>query len=108
MAAQRDNVNQRNKMSMAEELLQIIQVNEYPAIIKGFASTDYLTKTELSSLKKMVSGKVWLDNRKFVSRQNSIVINGMYSMFGLILGKTAENIQAEACDYFLNPNNHGL
>ena len=93
---------------MAEELMEMIHDEEYPNVIQGFNGVDYLNKNELTSLKKMVSGKIWLDGRKFVSRQNCMVVNGMFNLFGITLGKSAEQVRAEACDHLLNPDNQEL
>ena len=75
--------------------------NWYPA----FPSTSYINKLELASLKKMIAGKLWVDSRKFVSRQNLVVINGLFTLFGATLGKSASEIRAETCDHLLDPDN---
>ena len=90
--------------SMVAELLSIIHVEEYVTDIACFPGIDYLNKLEMASIKKMVSGKLWLDTRKFVSRQNNIIVNGLYALFGMTLGKSATNIRAEACDFLLDAN----
>ena len=92
----------RDKTSMAVELLSIIKIEEYVTDIVRFPSTDYLNKLELSSVKKMVSGKLWLDSRKFVSRQNNVIVNGLFALFGMTLGKSASDVRAEACDFLLD------
>ena len=92
----------RGKTSMAAELLSIINVEEYVTDIEKFPSTNYLNKLEVASIKKMVSGKLWLDSWKFVSRQNNIIVNGLFALFGLTLGKSASTIRAEACDFLLD------
>ena len=94
-----------NKTSMAAELLSIISIEEYTTDITKFSSTNYLNKLELASIKKMVSGKLWLDSRRFVSRQNSAIVNGLFALFGFTLGKSAANIRAEACDFLLDADN---
>ena len=88
--------------------MSIISDEEYATDIPGFSSTDYMNKTEVSSMKKMISGKLWIDSRKFVSRQNSVIINGLFALFGMTLGKSASNLRAEACDFFLDPDNKDL
>ena len=102
MATMSGNSANREKTSMAAELMSIINIEEYVTDIEKFPSTDYLNKLELSSLKKMVSGKLWLDSRKFVSRQNNVIVNGLFALFGLTLGKSASDIRAEACDFLLD------
>ena len=77
---------------MAEELLNVISEEEYTTDVQGFSSTSYLNRTDVGSIKKMVSGKLWMDLCKFVSQQNVVVINGMFAMFGLKMGKTASDI----------------
>ena len=96
------NTVNRDKTSLAAKLLSIINIEEYVTEVAKFPSTAYLNKLELSSLKKMVSGKLWLDSRKFVSRQNHIIVNGLYALFGLKLGKSATTVHAEACDFLLD------
>ena len=106
MAAVSGNSVNCNKTSMAAELLSIINVEEYVTDVEKLPSMDYLNKLEVASIKKMVSGKLWLDSRKFVSRQNNIVVNGLFALFGLTLGKSASDIRAEACDFLLEAD-HG-
>ena len=108
MAAMSGNSKNREKTSMAAELLSIINIEEYVTDIEKFPSTDYLNKLELSSIRKMVSGKLWLDSRKFVSRQNNMIVNGLFALFGLTLGKSASNIRAEACDFLLDADHAEL
>ena len=108
MAAPSGNKQQRNKMSIAEELMVMIHDEEYPNVIQGFNGVEYLNKNELTSLRKMVSGKIWLDGRKFASRQNTTIVNGMFNLFGITLGKNVEQVRAEVCDYLLNPDNKDL
>ena len=108
MAAKSGNKSVPDKLSMAAELLNVIGEEEYVTDIPGFPSTGYLNKTDLSSIKKMVSGKLWLDSRKFISRQNTVIVNGMFALFGLKMGKTASDLHAEACDHFLDPENQSL
>ena len=105
MAAMSGNTANRDKTSMAAELLSIINIEEYITDIMKFSSTNYLNKIELASIKKMVSGKLWLDSRRFVSRQNNVIMNGLFALFGFTLGKSAANIRAEACDYLLDADN---
>ena len=108
MAAPSGNKQQRNKMSIAEELMVMIHDEEYPNVIQGFNGVEYLNKNELTSLRKMISGKIWLDGRKFASRQNTTVVNGMFNLFGITLGKSVEQVRAEVCDHLLNPDNKDL
>ena len=93
---------------MAAELFNLITDEEYTTDVQGFSGTGYLNKTDVGSIKKMVSGKLWIDSRKFVSRQNCVVINGMFAMFGLKMGKSASDICAEACEFILDPDSKTL
>ena len=108
MAAMSGNTVNRDKTSMAAELLSIISMEEYVTDIEKFSSTAYLNKLELSSIKKMVSGKLWLDSQKFVSRQNNIIVNGLFALFGSTLGKSASDVRAEACDFLLDADHSDL
>ena len=108
MAAVSGNYALNDKNSMASELLDMISVEEYISSIPAFPSTDYLNKNELGSLKKMISGKLWTDTRKFVSRQNAIVVNGLYALFGVTLGISAVNIRTDACDLLLDPDSKDI
>ena len=58
MAAVSGNSIVQNKTSMVAELLSIIHVEEYVTDIAHFPGIDYLNKLEVSSIKKMVSGKL--------------------------------------------------
>ena len=93
MAAISSNLQINDNLSMAAELLSVISEEEYTTEVQGFPSTGYLNKTDVGSIKKMVSGKLWIDSRKFVNQQNSVVINGMFAMFGLKMGKSASEIR---------------
>ena len=108
MAAISGNLQNSANLSLAEELLNFISEEEYTTDVQGFCGTGYLNKTDVGSIKKMVSGKLWMDSRKFVSWQNSVVINSMFAMFGLKMGKTAGDIRAETCDFFLDPESKAL
>ena len=93
---------------MASELMDMIGIEEYVTSIPAFPGTEYLNKTELSSLKKMISGKLWIDSRKFVSRQNAIVVNGLYALFGTTLGRNASDVRSDACDLLLDPDSKNI
>ena len=93
---------------MAEELMELVNNEEYVDLVQMFGGTDYLNKTEVTALKKMVSGKLWLDYRKFINRQNQSITSGMFSLFGLTVGKSATVVHAEVCDHFLSPDNNSL
>ena len=93
---------------MASELLDMISIEEYISSITAFPSTEFLNKTELGSLKKMIAGKLWTDSRKIVSRQNAIVINGLYALFGVTLGKRTCDVRSEACDLLLDPDSKDI
>ena len=108
MATKSGNRTKENKMSIAEELVSLIEYEEYPEDVEGFGDMDYLNKNEVAALKKMTSGKWWVDNRKFTNCQNSVIVNGLFSLFGTILAKSASVIREEVCDYFLDPDNKEL
>ena len=108
MATMSGNRENTERISMAEELLNLITVEEYVKVVTAFPSTNYINKLELASLKKMIAGKLWVDSRKFISRQNAVVVNGLFALFGATLGKSASEIRAEACDYFLDPDSKNL
>ena len=93
---------------MAEELVELVNNEEYLDLVPMFGGTDYLNKTKVTGLKKMVSGKLWLDNRKFINSQNQSITSGMFSLFGLTVGKSASDVCAEVCDHFLSPDNKSL
>ena len=88
--------------------MSLIEYEEFPEDVESFSDTDYLNKNEVAALKKMTSGKWWADNRKFTNRQNAVIVNGLFTLFGATLGKPAKEIRAEVCDYFLDPDNKEL
>ena len=108
MASKSGNLTKVNKISIAEELVSLIEYEEYPEDVEAFGDRDYLNKNGVAALKKMTSGKWWADNRKFTNRQNSVIVNGLFTLFGVTLGKPASVIRAEVCDYFLDPDNKEL
>ena len=108
MAARLDNNKTKMQKSIAEELMEYVNDEEYVDLVPMFGGTDYLNKTEVTAMKKMVSGKLWLDQRKFVNRQNQSITSGMFNMFGLTIGKSATDVRAEVCDHFLSPDNKAL
>ena len=77
-------------------------------MIPVFGGTDYVNRVELSALKKMISGKLWVDSRKFLNRQNQSIANGMLSLFGQTVGKSAIDVKAEICDQLLDTDNKEL
>ena len=93
------------KTSMAEELMVLISDEEYVKTVSGFPGSEYLNQTDVSTVKKTISGKLWLDNRKFVSRQQNIVVNGLYALFGVTLGKPATEIRTEAYQFMIDVEN---
>ena len=93
MATRSGNSEKVNKTSIAEELINLIEYKEYPEDVEAFGDTDYLNKNEVASLKRMTSGKWWADNRKFTNRQNSVIVNGLFTLFGVTLGKTRQDYQ---------------
>ena len=54
-------------MSIAADSLNLIDEEEYLELVPTLEDDDYLNKNELASIKKMVSGKMWVDNRKFTT-----------------------------------------
>ena len=103
MAARHGNTARSVKTSMVEELLDLVSNEEYLEVIPVFGGTDYVNCVELSALKKMISGKLWVDSRKFLNRQN-----GMLSLFGQTVGKSAIDVKAEICDQLLDTDNKEL
>ena len=95
-------------MSLASELMLLIDEEEYVQIIPPFEDDDYLNKNEVCSLKKMTSGKLWVDNRKFVTRQNTPITSGMFELIGASISKSASDTKAEACDFLLDPDNKNV
>ena len=92
-------------ISLACELMQLIDEEEYVQIIPSFKDDDYLNKNEVCSLKKMTSGKLWVDNRKFVTRQNTPITSGMFELIGASINRSASDTKVEACDFLLDPDN---
>ena len=88
--------------------MEYVNDEEYLDLVPMFGGTDYLNKTEVTAMKKMVSGKLWLDQRKFINRQNQSITSGMFNMFGLTIGKSVTDVCAEVCDHFLSPDNKAL
>ena len=74
--------------SLAAELMLLIDEEEYVQLIPPFENDDYLNKNEVSSLKKMTSGKLWVDNRKFVTRQNNPITSGLFELIGSSVSKS--------------------
>ena len=95
-------------ISLASELMQLIDEEEYIQTIPPFDDNDYLNKNEVSSLKKMTSGKLWVDNRKFVTRQNTPITSGLFEMIGASVSKSASDTKAEVCDFLLDPDNKNV
>ena len=94
--------------SLASELMQLIDEEEYIQTIPPFDNNDYLNKNEVSSLKKMTSGKLWVDNRKFVTRQNTPITSGLFEMIGASVSKSASDTKAEVFDFLLDPDNKNV
>ena len=94
----------RSKLSMAEELMTLMNEDEYVDIVQRLEEDDYLTKTEIASMRKMLSGKLWIDTRRFSNRQNQCISTGMYELFGQCVSKSAINVHAEMSQYFLEPD----
>ena len=108
MAARHGNTSRSAKTSIVEELFDLVSEEEYLDVIPVFDGTNYLNRVELAALKKMISGKLWVDSRKFLNRQNQSVINGMLSLFGQTVGKSAVDVKAEICDQLLDTDNKKL
>ena len=108
MAAIRGNTPRRNDKSIAEELMLLVTDEEYVELVEGLAETEYITKSEVTSIRKMISGKLWIDTRKFTSRQNKCIPTGMYEVFGNSISKSAVAVHAEVVQYFLEPEQKNL
>ena len=108
MAAKRGNTPKRRKMSMAEELMTLVSEEEYADNVQAMTDDEYITKTEVASIKKMIAGKLWVDNRKFTNRQNQCIATGMYELFGSAVSKSANDVHAELCQFFLDPDKKQL
>ena len=108
MAARQGNSTRSVKTSMVEELLTLVSTEEYLDTVPKFSGTDYLNRVELASLKKMISGKLWVDSRKFLNRQNLSIPSGMLSMFGQTVGKSAIDVKGEICDQLIDTDNKRL
>ena len=108
MAASRGNTPKRRKISMAEELMELVTEEEYVDSVPGLTDDEYITKTEMTSIRKMISGKLWIDTRKFTNRKNQCISTGMYELFGSSMSKSASTIHAELCEYLLDPDRKDL
>ena len=104
MASNRGNTPKRKKNSMAEELMALVSDEEYVERVVCLTEDEYLTKTEVASLRKMISGKLWIDGRKFMNRKNQCVPTGMYEVFGSYVSKSAITVHTELVTYFLEPD----
>ena len=102
MAARLGNTANSRNQSMTEELFDLVRSEEYIEEIVMFEGTEYVNKLELSSLKKMISGKLWIDCRKFVSRQNNSITSGLFNLFSQTMGKSAVDVRNEASDFLLS------
>ena len=88
---------------MAEELMALVSDEEYVEHVVCLTEDEYLTKTKVASLRKMISGKLWIDGRKFTNRRNQCVPTGMYELFGSYVSKSAITVHTELVTYFLEP-----
>ena len=93
---------------MAEELMSLVNVEEYSDPVLGLHEDEYLTKAEVASMRKMISGKLWIDTRRFSNRQNQCIPTGMYELFGQQVTKSAIDVHAEMSQYFLEPERKAL
>ena len=89
---------------MAEELMTLVNEEEYLDIVQAMTDDEYITKTEVASIKKMISGKLWVDTRKFTNRQNQCIATGMYELFCSAVSKSARDVHVELCQFFLDPD----
>ena len=109
MAAIRGNTPKRGKkQSIAEELMSLVNLEEYSNPVLGLMEDEYLTKMEIASMRKMISGKLWIDTRRFSNRQNQCIPTGMYELFGQQVSKSAIDVHAEMSQYFLEPERKAL
>ena len=108
MAAIRGNTPKRRKLSMAEELMMLVNEEEYSDSVQAMTDDEYITKTEVTSIKKMICGKLWVDTRKFTNWQNQCIATGMYELFGSAVSKSANDVHAELCQFFLDPDRKHL
>ena len=104
MAAIRGNTPKRRKLSMAEELMSLVNEEEYAECVQAMTDDEYITKTKVASIKKIISGKLWVDTQKFTNRQNQCISTGMYELFGSTFLKLASDVHAKLCQYFLDPD----
>ena len=98
----------RANNSIAADLLNLIEDEEYVELIHPLGEDDYLNKNEVASIKKMVSGKLWVDNRKFVTRQNCLIPSGLFKLLGESVVKSALDVRNEVCDWMLDPENKAV
>ena len=108
MAAICGNTPKRRRISMAEELMALVNEEEYVDSVLGLTDDEYITKTEVTSIRKMISRKLWIDSRKFTNRKNQCIPTGMYELFGSSMSKSASTIHTELCEYFLDPERKEL
>ena len=108
MVSNRGNTPKHKKNSIAEELMALVSDEEYVEHIVCLTEDEYLTKTEVASLRKMISGKLWIDGRKFTNRQNQCIPMGMYKLLGSCVSKSAIAVHTELVTYFLEPEQKNL
>ena len=107
MVAIRGNTPKRKKKSIAEELMLLVTNEEYVELVEGLTEDEYITKTEVTSVRKNDIRQV-VDTRKFTNRQNKCIPTGMYEVFGNSISKSAINVHAEVIQYFLDPDQKNL
>ena len=95
MATNRGNTPKRRRNTIAEELMALVSDEEYVEEVEGLTEDKYLTKTEVASIRKMISGKLWIDGRKFTNRQNQCIPTGMYELFRNCVSKSAVVVHTE-------------
>ena len=86
----------------------LVTDEEYVELVEGLTEDEYITKTEVKSVRKMISGKLWIDTRKFTNRQNKCIPTGMYKVFGNSISKSAVDVHTEIVQYFLDPDQKNL
>ena len=88
--------------------MSLMNEEEYVDTVQCLAEDDYLTKTKIASMWKMLYGKLWIDSRRFNNRQNQCISTGMYELFGQCVSKSAIDVHAEMSQYFLEPDRKNL
>ena len=88
--------------------MALVSDEEYVEVVEGLAEDKYITKSEVAFIRKMISGKLWIDGRKFTNRQNQCIPTSMYELFGSCFSKSAVAVHTEVVQYFLDPDQKSL